>query len=507
MKGTALFSLNDTTRAVEFAEQLVSAGWKILASAETVKVLKNKKIPVVNIADFINIKKNFGFPPTLHPKIESALTANCKNSIDLVYVLTYPDSKGRDVGGHTILALAAKGKRIPVLNNKDMEKVVKIISNQRAISKKMRDEFIAKANYQNAKFYINNTLDKNNHEIIFGKKSYNLLNGENPYQIPSSAFITDKQDSLSLFNLKKISGEKPCFTNMADADCIIKTLCLAVEAFQLNIKRIPYICIAAKHGNACGIGVNFHSPKPSIEMALWGNPRSVWGGELITNFMIDNDLAEIILKSSKRKKLFNSAFWMLDLVIAPSFSKNVIKVLGKRKRRKLFENIALKKPSTKKNKNDLRMVRGGFLMQPSKSYILNLKKCENIDLKNFNNDKIISIIIAWAVAFSSNHGGNEVAIVKDCCLIGAGGGPSTLEATKVAIQRSRENGHNCIDAVFAADAFFPFDDAPKALIEAGCSYGIVPGGGKMFNDIKKCFTDNNVACGFIPEKYRGFCRH
>ena len=130
--GTALFSLNDTTRAAEFAEQLISAGWKILASTETAKVLKNKKIPVLDIANFTNIKKNFKFPPTLHPKIESALTTNSKNSIDLVYILTYPNSKGADVGGHTVLALAAKGRRVPISNNKDMEKVVKIICNKKS---------------------------------------------------------------------------------------------------------------------------------------------------------------------------------------------------------------------------------------------------------------------------------------------------------------------------------------------------------------------------------------
>ena len=43
MKGTALFSLNDTSRAVEFAKHLIRARWKIIASAETVKILKKKE--------------------------------------------------------------------------------------------------------------------------------------------------------------------------------------------------------------------------------------------------------------------------------------------------------------------------------------------------------------------------------------------------------------------------------------------------------------------------------
>jgi|ETNmetMinimDraft_16_1059900.scaffolds.fasta_scaffold04357_4 phosphoribosylaminoimidazolecarboxamide formyltransferase/IMP cyclohydrolase len=507
MKGTALFSLNDTSRAVEFARLLINAGWKIIASNETARVLREENISVIDVADFTDVKENFSFPPTLHPKIELALTADCENRIDLVYILTYPLSDGSDVGGHTILALAAKGRRIPVMNNKDMEVVVKEIVKNRIVSQALRNECISKANYVNAKHYANIISNQDNYEMLLGIKSYNLLNGENPYQVPASAFTSEHNDSLSLLNLTKISGEEPCFTNIANADCILQTLCLSVEAFQLNIRRVPYICIAAKHGNACGMGISFVSPEFAIKIALWGNPRSIWGGEVITNFLIDKNLAGILLKSSKRKEHFDSAFWMLDLIIAPSFSSDAISILGTRKKRKLFENGALTNPSIGASKNTLRMIRGGFLRQPSTNYILNLKECSNINVNNFTDNKIVSIIIAWVIAFTSNHGGNEVVIAKDNSLLGAGGGPSTLEAASIAIKRARECGHNCANATFAADAFFPFDDAPKILIQAGCTEGIVPSGGKMFKDIKKYFADNNIACGFIPEKYRGFCRH
>ena len=56
------------------------------------------------------------------------------------------------------------------------------------------------------------------------------------------------------------------------------------------------------------MGVSFESAESAIEIALWGNPRSIWGGELITNFLVDKKLAEILLQSSKREKNFNSAF-------------------------------------------------------------------------------------------------------------------------------------------------------------------------------------------------------
>jgi len=443
----------------------------------------------------------------LHPEIEFSLTADCETRIDLVYILTYPLSDGNDVGGHTILALAAKGGRIPVMSNEDMELVVNEIIKNGIISQELRNELVAKTNYANAKHYANLLKGKNNYGIFLSTKSYNLLNGENPYQVPASAFDSEHDDLLSLLNFTKMSGEDPCFTNMADLDCILQTLCLAVEAFQLNIKQIPFICIASKHGNPCGMGVSFKSTKDATKLALWGNPLSIWGGEIITNFTIDGRLAEILLKSSKRKESFQSAMWMLDVIAAPSFSNEAVKILGKSKRRKLFENSALIRPYRRTNKNTIRMVRGGFLQQPPADYILNLKECTNMDINNFNDDNVISIIIAWVVAYTSNHGGNEVVIAKDNSLLGVGGGPSTLEAAKIAIKRTHESGHVCNNSVFAADAFFPFIDAPEVLKLAGCSAGIVPGGGIRFDEVKKYFIVNNIACSFIPEDYRGFCRH
>ena len=43
-------------------------------------------------------------------------------------------------------------------------------------------------------------------------------------------------------------------------------------------------------------------------MALWGNPRSAWGGELITNFFIDDGQTKYLnaLLDKISKKIRNS---------------------------------------------------------------------------------------------------------------------------------------------------------------------------------------------------------
>lgn len=503
----ALFSLNDTSKADYFAEQLIKAGWKIIATAETVKLLNQKGLSVQDIADFVGINEKYNFPPTLHAKVENALTADTTDRIDLVYVIPYPLAQGNDVGGHTLLALAIKGGRTAVMNVNDMEKVVTSIVKNNQVSDELRLELADKINFEIAEHYFGQLKNKEKYDGIFGQHNFDLQNGENPYQIPASAFsFVIQNDQLSLFKFKQVSGELPCYTNLADGDSILTTLSLIAEACQLNIGSVPYICIAAKHGNACGLGISQTSPLEAVEKALFGNPRSIWGGEVITNFAIDEQLAKILFKSKQREKLLDNNAWMLDIIMAPKFTPEAISVLGHRQQRKLLENSALEKPFLNKLGHTYRLVRGGFLRQPSTSYILNLKDYQEIT-QQLSEDQLFSIIIAWAVAFSSFHGGNEVALAKDKALLGTGGGPSTVEAVKVALTRIKECGHESERAVFAADAFFPFTDVPELLCQTGVKIGCVPGGGKNQTEVKTYFKEHKVKVIFLPSEIRGFCRH
>ena len=127
--------------------------------------------------------------------------------------------------------------------------------------------------------------------------------------------------------------------------------------------------------------------------------------------------------------------------------------------------------------------------------------------EDISDDQKASLILAWACSWGSSLGGNEVALVKNLQLVGAGGGPATTIAATNSIQRAKEQTHVLEGSVFAADAFFPFTDAPDLLSQAGCVAGIVPRGGKYENDVRLFFEKNNMTIYFIPQQYRGFCRH
>lgn len=340
------------------------------------------------------------------------------------------------------------------------------------------------------------------------KRIEKLKSGENPYQQPAYLCqnLNSNFDGYSLIKFKRMSEEGACYTNLADLNNLLDTLYLASSAFNKYYNKVPYISIAGKHGNPCGLSIDWESPAKTVKQALWGNPRAIWGGEFVANFYLTADLAFLLHESDKRRSELGKSKWMLDVVSVPEIDEEAKELLERRKRTKIYISKSLYLVEKSKNYTMIKSVRGGFLIQPNNTYVLDFSHLEWTDAK-INKKYVDSIIIAWAVAYSSFHGGNEVAVVKNNKLIGVGGGPSTVEAVKIAVWRASENNHSTENSVFAADAFFPFTDALEILKEARCVTGVVPAGGMNHKKIEKFFKDNNIKCGFIPEIYRGFCRH
>lgn len=504
-----LFSLYDTAEAKEFALTLHNLGWEIISTKETCSLLSAANIPTTSIEAYTGVHENYGIPPTLHPKIEAALTGdNTDWRIDIVYDIPYPISVGNDVGGYTLLALAAKGGRLPVMTIPDMNRVVSELKQHGKVSEALENELTAKANALITSHYTKLLrLAKNSGDGIVGVKSMELLNGENPYQTPCHLFaVPDNEDPLSIHRFKLLSGEAPCFTNLADLDCIVYTLCLAHEAFLKKFGRSPFLAVAAKHGNPCGFAADWRDPRVVVEKALFGNPGAIWGGEFITNFAINEDLAALLYESDARKERFGSGFWMLDLVAAPSFGEEALTILGKRRARKVLENKALEDPRLFGKAWSIRPVRGGFIRQPPFGYVLDFDDAE-LTTSDLSDEDYGSLILAWATSWSSSLGGNETALVKDLQLIGAGGGPATTIAASNGVIRAHEGDHCIEGAVFAADAFFPYIDAPEILADSGCVLGLVPRGGRHEEEVRSFFQSKDIDMCFLPEQFRGFCRH
>lgn len=132
---TAILSVHNKTGLVEFAQGLASLGWTLLASGGTAKLLRDKNIPVTEVADYTKSPEILGGRvKTLHPAIHGGLLARPTNEdhkqlldlgwdyIDLVAVNLYPFEEtiakpnvtfadaieNIDIGGVTLIRAAAK---------------------------------------------------------------------------------------------------------------------------------------------------------------------------------------------------------------------------------------------------------------------------------------------------------------------------------------------------------------------------------------------------------------
>ena len=132
----ALISVSDKTGIVEFAQALAAAGVEILSTGGTAKLLAEKNIPVIEVADYTGFPEMLdGRVKTLHPKVHGGIlgrrdlpehVAKMKEhgigNIDLVCVNLYPFEatianpdcsleeaiENIEIGGPTMVRSAAK---------------------------------------------------------------------------------------------------------------------------------------------------------------------------------------------------------------------------------------------------------------------------------------------------------------------------------------------------------------------------------------------------------------
>jgi phosphoribosylaminoimidazolecarboxamide formyltransferase/IMP cyclohydrolase len=74
---------------------------------------------------------------------------------------------------------------------------------------------------------------------------------------------------------------------------------------------------------------------------------------------------------------------------------------------------------------------------------------------------------------------NAILLVRDGMLVGLGSGQvSRVDACRGAVDKARQfqGEAGATGAVAASDAFFPFADGPKVLLDAGVTAIVQPGG-------------------------------
>jgi len=336
---------------------------------------------------------------------------------------------------------------------------------------------------------------------IFKEK---LKYGENPWQ-PGAMFVyTETDDPLAMQKFIRIEGTERSAINLLDTNRMVQNITHIVAGMEVNkIKDSSKVAVAVKHGNACGAAVGSDAAEV-IKNLISGDPLAVFGGSMMVNFPINEELAELMITFKA-----NGGRRILDNIVCPGFTKGAIELLKRKKDKCRFVvNKALAKLSKKSldmspNRKD---IRGGYIIQPNFTYILDF---DDPDLKIYgkiSEAQKKDIILAWAIGTTSNS--NTISIVKGFLLGNGVGQQDRVGAADLAIYRAKRSGHDLNGAVAYSDSFFPFTDGPETLMKAGIKVILTSSGSVADEKVIESCRAQNATLLMIPDvKARGFFGH
>lgn len=524
-KRNALLMAYDKAGIADFARGLIGLGYKIYGSKGTVAHLATDGVEATDIAGIVGDPILGHRVVSLSREISAGILARDieedraeleKHGItrfDLVCVDFYPLQQEladpahtkesviekTDIGGPTAVRAAAKAGRVVVCDPFDRERVLAWLSADRPDEESFLDELAAKAEAIVARYVLASAEGRSNgaYAGVIGKQAALCKYGENAYQAPAALYTTETEDLLALPQFTVIEGTPPSYNNWCDIDRLLQTATHIAAAFDKNRGKVPYLAIGVKHGNACGAAVG-ENQEEVLKNMLAGDPLSIFGGLVLTNFPIDDESSEIL------------AGKMLDGIVAPSFSEGARDRLRRKGDRcRFIENGAL--ASISKNSLDVtlrtRYVRGGFLRQPNYTYVLDLAAPELQKLGAATKAQEDDMLLASAIGSTSNS--NTIALVKGGMLVGNGvGQQDRVGAAKLVLERANRSKHDVMGAVAYSDSFFPFPDGPQTLIDAGVGAIFSTSGSVKDKDTVDLCASRNVPLYLIPDALgRGFFGH
>lgn len=497
MKKFALISVSDKTGIVEFAHNLKKFNYEIIATGNTAKLLRSNEISVIDVSELTGFPEVFeGRVKTLHPKIFGGilfrrdLTEDQKQSeenkifpIDIVCVNLYPFVQtikkenvsidevieNIDIGGPSLVRAAAKNyKYVSILT--DPSQYGKFISELQSgqITENTRKQLaVAAFSYtSNYDTHIANYLEERfqtekTHIRINEKLSRKLRYGENPHQ--SAQIYGDFDSYFDVFHGKEIS-----YNNILDL----------ISAVELCEELGSNACAIIKHNNAAGAAIG-NEPLDAYIKALKCDPVSAFGGIVAFNEEVDSKTAE------KLNEIF------LEIVCAPSFSKEAVEILKRKKDRRLVRKL--------KNINSpgisFRNIPGGVLSQDRDIITLNSENMKVVTERKPTQKEIEDLIFAWIIAKHTKS--NAIVFAKDKTTLGVGAGQmSRIDSVKIARMKAQEHGLDLTNSVAASDAFFPFADGLLEIIKCGATAVIQPGGSVRDQEVIDAANEKNISMIF-----------
>ena len=507
MQPRALFSVSDKTGARDFAARLAAAGWRLLASGGTAKLLRETGLEVEEVAAVTGSPEMLGGRvKTLHPAIHGALLCRPEQDaediarhgirpISLAVVNLYPfiEAASRagaersevieqiDVGGPAMIRAAAKNhERVGVVvDPSDYDAVAAEIEAHGQLGDDTRRHLARKAFDHTAHYdrAICGWLEGAGSEgalpgriVLELRKQADLRYGENPHQ-RAAVYAAAGTDAMA--GLRLLAGAPLSFNNLVDAD-LARQCAGALPAPS---------CVIVKHATPCGVATG-ESASAAYTRAYEADPESAFGGVIAFNSPLDEEAARAVVRQ------------FAEVLIAPGVSSSALEVLASRKKLRVLapatgQAVAAGLP-------DLKVLGDAVLAQSPDSDTEDGH--EVVSKRQPTEGELRDALFAWKVArFVAS---NAVVYASKGQTLGIGGGQtSRVMSARIAALRAADGGFSLNGAAMASDGFLPFADGLQAAADEGISVVIQPGGSIRDQEVIDAADERGVAMLFTGVRH------
>ncbi|AFQ29670.1 bifunctional phosphoribosylaminoimidazolecarboxamide formyltransferase/IMP cyclohydrolase [Bacillus thuringiensis] len=508
MKKRALVSVSDKTGVVEFVKGLLEQGIEVISTGGTKKLLEANGLQVIGISEVTGFPEIMdGRVKTLHPNIHGGLLAVRDNEthvaqmnelgiqpIDFVVVNLYPFKEtiakpdvtfadaieNIDIGGPTMIRSAAKNHQFVsvIVDPVDYDVVLAELKENGEVMDETKRKLAAKVFRHTAAYdalisnYLTEQMGEESPEtltVTFEKKQ-DLRYGENPHQ-KATFYKAPFAATSSVAYAEQLHGKELSYNNINDADAALSIVKEFTE---------PAV-VAVKHMNSCGVGVGTDIHE-AYTRAYEADPVSIFGGIIAANREIDKATAE------KLHEIF------LEIIIAPSFSKEALEVLQSKKNLRLL-TVNIEKATSASKK--LTSVQGGLLVQEEDTLSLDESTISIPTKREPSEQEWKDLKLAWKVV--KHVKSNAIVLAKDDMTIGVGAGQmNRVGSAKIAITQAGEKAQG---SALASDAFFPMPDTLEEAAKAGITAIIQPGGSIRDEDSIKVADTYGIAMVFTGVRH------
>ena len=489
MNKRALVSVSDKTGLVDFVKGLQAAGWEIIATGGTQKLLEDSGVKTIGISEVT------GFPEicdgrvkTLHPKVHGGLLArrdepshlqalqeNGIEFIDLVCVNLYPfretiAKEGTtmaeaiekiDIGGPSMLRSAAKNYNdvTVVCDPADYDPILAEINATGNTTLETRLQLSAKAYTHTAQYdcciatYMREKAGLNEKLFLEFDLKQGLRYGENPHQ-SAKFYASTKAIPFSLASGKQLQGKEMSYNNIQDANA------------ALNIARDfqqPF-CVALKHMNPCGAAVAA-TIEEAWQKAYEADTVSIYGGIVICNRTITKEIA------LGMKPIF------LEIVIAPDFTDEAMEIFATKKNLRV---IQVDMTPSSEAIDQYVSVNGGLLVQHLDTQIETITADMCATKVQPDTATLADMQFGWNIV--KHVKSNAIVVVKNGQTLGVGAGQmNRVGSAEIAMKQAHAAGVT-EGLILASDGFLPFDDTVALAAKYGVTAIVQPGGSIRDND-------------------------